>query len=69
MKPVRLATCRSEFVQDSRRLLLQAARQRPQSVAILIRVVGELRTAVCGMNRLELIGALQMLGHEVLLSE
>ena len=69
MKPVRLATCRNDFEDKSRRLLVQAARLRPQSVAILIRVDGELRTAVCGMNRLELLGALQMLEHEVLLSE
>ena len=64
MKPVRLATCRSEFVSDSRRLLLQAARQRPESVAILMRVDGKIRTAVCGLNRLELVGALQALAIE-----
>lgn len=64
MKPVRLATCRTEFANDSRRLLLQAARQRPESVAILMRVDGKLQTAVCGLNRLELMGALQALTLE-----
>ena len=64
MKPVRLATCRTEFANDSRRLLLQVARQRPESVAILMRVDGQISTAVCGLNRLEMLGALQALAIE-----